>query len=293
MSGTTWAKWFWSDWLSDPAVRLCSYAARGLWMDMLAIAAGHEPVGYVAVSGRPLDATALARMTGGAASEVEELLAELERNGVFSRTGKGVIYSRRMISDAKKAKTASENGKKGGYPTHGKNTGNSGLVNPQLVETAVAKSKPHKPEARSQKESEDANASLSPKGDDGPKPPIAKAYPAAFEEAWRAYPHVKGRSSKPDALEVWRRLPAAEREGLVDAINSFRPNCDRVTGGRGAADMAVWLKHGKHLNWMMEEAPAPAARPVTPEVTAQRVRHFRDTGEWREAWGPIPEGAAA
>lgn len=116
MSGTVWTKFFWADWQSDPALRLCSYAARGLWMDMLCIAAAHDPIGYVAVAGRGLSETDIARMTGGSESEVHALLGDLERNGVFSRDRKGTIYSRRMIADARKAAISRKNGKNGGNP---------------------------------------------------------------------------------------------------------------------------------------------------------------------------------
>lgn len=152
MSGTTWSKFFWADWQSDPALRLCSYAARGLWMDMLCIAASHDPVGYVCVAGQPLDSRAIARMTGGDESEVDALLVELDRNGVFSRDRRDRIFSRRMISDAKKAKLASENGKKGGNPSLGKDKGNPASDNPPLKggdKAGVGQGdKPHKPEAR-------------------------------------------------------------------------------------------------------------------------------------------------
>lgn len=116
MSGTTWTKFYWSDWLSDPSLRRCSYAARGLWMDMLCIAATHEPVGVVAVAGDGLGSADLARMTGGAPAEVKRLLGELERCGVFSRDEQGRIYSRRMVQDAARYAEAKENGRKGGNP---------------------------------------------------------------------------------------------------------------------------------------------------------------------------------
>lgn len=141
MSGVIWSKFFWSDWQSEPALRLCSYAARGLWMDMLCIAAAHDPIGYVAVAGRGLDETSIARMTGGTESEVASLLGELDRNGVFSRDRQGRIYSRRMVSDARKAATARKNGKLGGNPTLGNHEGKSGWDNPP-VNGGV---KPHKP----------------------------------------------------------------------------------------------------------------------------------------------------
>lgn len=115
MSATVWGKFFWSDWRSDPGLRACSYAARGLWMDMLCIAAEAEPKGYVSINGRACDAKAIARVTGGQIEEVESLLTELEEHGVFSKTAEGLIYSRRMVNDGEKAKTGAHYGKQGGY----------------------------------------------------------------------------------------------------------------------------------------------------------------------------------
>jgi hypothetical protein len=86
--------------------------------------------------------------------------------------------------------------------------------------------------------------------------PRDRSYPEAFEAAWKAYPHHKGRSSKPNAVAAWKRLPDAERAGLVGAIQRFTPNVAETCGGKGAPDMAVWLKDGKHLNWGDEEPTA-------------------------------------
>lgn len=102
MSATVWGKFFWSDWRSDPGLRACSYAARGLWMDMLCIAAEADPKGYVLIAGRACDARAIARVTGGQVEEVEVLVAELEEHGVFSRDGAGIIFSRRMVADTRR-----------------------------------------------------------------------------------------------------------------------------------------------------------------------------------------------
>lgn len=95
-------------------------------MRMLCIAAAHDPIGYVAVAGRGLDETSLARLTGCQESEVVSLLGELERNGVYSRDRQGRIFSRRMVSDAKRSSIAKKNGNKGGNPTLSKDSGNSG-----------------------------------------------------------------------------------------------------------------------------------------------------------------------
>lgn len=146
MSGNPWSKFFWQDWESDQALRLCSLAAQGLWMRMLCIAAAHDPVGYVSVAGKPLAETDLARLTGVTESEVAILLQELDRHGVFSRDRHSRIYSRRLIRDAKKSAIAKKNGKMGGNPKLGKITGKSGQDNPQ----DKGDDKPHKPKARSQ-----------------------------------------------------------------------------------------------------------------------------------------------
>jgi hypothetical protein len=89
-------------------------------MDMLCIAAQADQTGYLTVNGEALATTDIARMVGGSETEVATLIDELSRNGVLSRTRTGTIYSRRMVRDAKKARTARENGKSGGNPSLGK-----------------------------------------------------------------------------------------------------------------------------------------------------------------------------
>jgi hypothetical protein len=169
VSGTVWTKFFWSDWETDPALRLCSFSAQGLWMRMLCIAAAHDPIGYVAVAGRALDETSIARMTGGMESEVRSLLGELAANGVFSRDRHGRIYSRRMIADARKAASARKNGKKGGNPSLGNNSEKTVSDN-QKDNSRV---KPHKPEAKSH-EREGIEPSLSAAGESAASPSISE-----------------------------------------------------------------------------------------------------------------------
>jgi hypothetical protein len=125
-----WSKFFWQDWETDARLKLCSLSAQGLWMRMLCIAAQHDPIGYVAVAGIGLDETAIARLTGASESEVQSLLGELTRTGVFSRDAKGRIYSRRMIRDARKAAAARKNGKLGGNPSLSKQSINQAWDNP-------------------------------------------------------------------------------------------------------------------------------------------------------------------
>lgn len=123
--------------------------------------------------------------------------------------------------------------------------------------------------------------------DGTPTPDSVASYPQDFEAAWRLYPHVRGRSSKPKALLQWRRLPAAARAALPDAVTRYAREGREPRAECGAPAMDRWLRDGRHLDWL--QAERPAAAPVTPEVAAARLRHFRDTGEWRAAWGEMPK----
>ena len=116
-------------------------------MDLLCIAAQHDPIGYVAVNNEPLSLEDISRMIGGSETEVATLLADLERNGVFSRNRRGTIYSRRMVRDGKKSRTAQENGKLGGNPSLRKDLS----IYPSDKPPDKTRVKPHKPEAISQK----------------------------------------------------------------------------------------------------------------------------------------------
>src|SRR5258708_21359601 len=110
MSATVCSKFYWSDWLSDAGLRRSSFAAKGLWIDMLCIAAQSDPIGYLTVKKVPLSVNDIARMCGGSEPEVGTLIAELERNGVLSRDRNSTIYCRPMLRDDKKPRTPHKNG---------------------------------------------------------------------------------------------------------------------------------------------------------------------------------------
>lgn len=168
MSGTVWAKYYWADWLSDPGLMRSSLAAQGLWARMLAIAALNDPPGYLSIRGVAMTSEEIAATVGKPPSEVIPLVTELERNGVFSRDRKEIIYSRRIVRDEKKAKTARENGKNGGNPSIRKIkqipasvNQNSGEQEIFRLDPARARARDHKPIANSQKP-EDISSSPSP-----------------------------------------------------------------------------------------------------------------------------------
>jgi len=100
-------------------------------MELLCIMAENTPKGYLTIGGKPIEITTLCRMTGGTESEVENLLNELEHNGVFSRDKAGKIYSRRIVKDENRGRISRENGKNGGNPNLRKQRDISSQVNPQ------------------------------------------------------------------------------------------------------------------------------------------------------------------
>lgn len=127
-----WVKWYWTDWRGDPKLRMCSIAARGLWAEMLALMQEAVPYGHLLISGRAPTDMQLGVLAGVPEDQVTPLLGELETHGVFSRTRAGVIYSRRMVRDEKKTKTAQKNGKSGGNPSLCQNKENQPSDNPQV-----------------------------------------------------------------------------------------------------------------------------------------------------------------
>jgi hypothetical protein len=114
MSGAPWMKFYPADWRSDPMLRLCSLAARGLWMEMICLMHEADPYGHLLINRKAPSDMQLGLLTGVDPSTVRTLLSELEEAGVFSRNRSGVIYSRRMVADEKRSLLGRKTGKLGG-----------------------------------------------------------------------------------------------------------------------------------------------------------------------------------
>lgn len=127
-----WRKWYSRDWRADTPLRMCSYAARGLWIDLLSLMQEANTCGFLLIEGINPTAKKLAALLGGSEKEVQGLLNELGNNNVYSVTGRpmphdvealvptdmpaGVILSRRMVRDEERARRDYANGKGGGNP---------------------------------------------------------------------------------------------------------------------------------------------------------------------------------
>ncbi len=154
MTSNPWSKFFWNDYENDPELKLCSLAAQGLWMRLLCLAAKASPTGYLVTAGRPLTTADIAQLVGKPLSEVETLVDELERNEVFSRDRRGVIFNRRMIRDAKRSQEGRKNAKKR-WRQDTEITEEKRPPNGDSYGIPKGDPTPHKPAAKSQKNNRD------------------------------------------------------------------------------------------------------------------------------------------
>jgi hypothetical protein len=195
-------KFYPSDWQSDPVLRCCSIAARGLWVEMMCLMHKAEPYGSLLVNGARIDKRKLAILVGIPEKECTALLMELEGNGVFSRDDDGILYSRRMRRDFAKAETDKANGRRGGNPSV------KGGVNPMVN----GGDKAQKLEARDQNpEKKETRASAL----------VEDGWPSDYrEQFWDRYPNKVG---KPKALA---KLDLARKRGvpwssIVDGLERY------------------------------------------------------------------------
>ncbi|HEY9219524.1 MAG TPA: hypothetical protein VIO94_15865 [Phenylobacterium sp.] len=118
----------------------------------------------------------------------------------------------------------------------------------------------------------EAKASSSPRGDSRPE------YPVDFEVCWKAYPHVKGRSSKPKTLSVWRRIPAQHRLLLLAAIVRYAKEGREPRQECGAQAMERWIRDQRYLDWMGGDR-AEESSPVWAGPSDLRAEIVRIKGE--------------
>ncbi|BBE09648.1 Uncharacterized protein MCB1EB_1487 [Mycoavidus cysteinexigens] len=179
-----------ADWRKDSALQSCSVAARGLWIEMLCIMHECEPYGQLAINGKAMSATQLARLIGETEKVVKGLLAELENAGVFSCTEQGGIYSRRMVNDERLRNIRAEGGKGGKeYGQLGAEHGCKG--GRPKKDKGGYETKPKTPLTDEKYPSPSSSSSSSPssskpKGDKSPSTPGERDAPAVTLPNWLA-----------------------------------------------------------------------------------------------------------
>lgn len=304
MTAKPWMKWYPADWRSDPKLRMCSLAARGLWADMIALMHEAEPYGHLVIAGTAPSPQQVASLVGAAPREVSALIVQLEAANVFSRTDDGTIYSRRMVRDKAKAEQDRKNGKGGGNPTliGGGNPNDNQPDKPGVNPPDKAQ----RLEARSQKPEGSNSAQQTPPREPEPSPvvePGSCAEPDGYSvwELWQDARKANGHSTTadppaPSAIQMAQRWLDAGAD-----LRLIRQAFDAALGREGKApprsltycegmvSEALAVKAGK-----MPEMPAALRRdsrpvPSADELRAGRERTFRETGVWFDEWGAQPQ----
>lgn len=284
MSSTPWLKFYPRDWRGDQALRACSVAARGLWMECLCIMHEAKPYGHLLLNGSPVGDDTLARMAGTSVDEVQALMAELRQAGVFSVTREGVVLSRRMTKDFGKAQKGAKAAKKRWSQVAGTTTENA-PPNGSPIEN------PHTqiPEARDQRPEE----------------------PSSLRSDGKS---ARKRASRADDLKDFEQeLAELDRERLDALIKLRRKKNGQITGYAarlfaqdaaacglslaGAVDTCIsrnwitvkpdWLQRG---GGRLHVVGAIASEQVNDDEWRKRVDRFVRTRKWSDdrAWGQPP-----
>lgn len=104
------------DWRRDPALRTCSMAAKGMWIELMCVMHESDEYGFLVVAGKPMDERDIAKVIGETPTFCKKILKELEEKFVFSRDSRGAIYSRRMVKDESIRTIRAAAGSLGGNP---------------------------------------------------------------------------------------------------------------------------------------------------------------------------------
>ena len=216
-------KWYPTDWRADPRLRMCSLAARGLWIELIGYMHEGEPYGFLTINGIPPSGEDIAALVGRPLSEVRKAMAELANRQVFSMSG-DKMFSRRMVRDKAKADKDRENGKGGGNPKIISEV--KGGVNP----TVNGGDKAHIPEARDQRKN---------------------TYDQKFEEAWQGYPKRDGGNPKAPAA---KRFLAAVKAGadpqeIIDGVRRYAAAEAKNVGTPFIPQMVKWLGDQRWLDY--------------------------------------------
>lgn len=214
----------------------------------------------------PDDHAKLARIVGLSAVKWARISADVLE---FFDTSNGVISHGRVQKEIEKYSQKSiirrQSGARGGAAKALKNN-NTGVANA----TILLEQKPSISEPEPEVSISDANASSSPKGD-------RPEFPEDFVACWKAYPHVRGRSSKTKALGYWRRISATRREALPGAIARYAKDGREPNEDCGAPAFERWLRDSRYLDWLEDPKAAPIAWSGPMDVREAIVAAHGDT----------------
>ncbi len=212
MNRDVYIKFFPDSWRADEQLGECSLAARGLWIELMALA--HKYGGYVLINGRAPSLEALAKAVRAKVREVKALLLELLDQGVCSLRADGAYFSRRMVRDFERRARNRENGSKGGNPAL---SDKRDIDDPRITES----------------DNQDPTTlySLVVGSSSSPRSTLRKEQDPdsdSFARFWQRYPNRKAKAA---AMKAWRHVA---------------PNAELLTAIHAALDWQIkqpgWLK---------------------------------------------------
>jgi hypothetical protein len=270
-----------ADWLRDTALRTCSVAARGLWMDMLCFMHEGNPYGYLKVRDKVILPANLASMTGLTMEDCGRLLGELKESGVYEvDDGTGAIFSRRMVRDEYLRTVRAEGGKLGGNP---KLTG--GKVNlPGNLPGNLPDGNKDKQKQTPSSSSSSSSSSLDKENElelTGESPPIDH-----FQDFWKRYPR---KESKADALKAWNQINGNQNATeILSGLSKFQFSEEQ----QFRPLPATWLRKRR---WEDEPLAAPPTEQWQPAAPKDSQALPEPQGDWRtvhvEEWGTCSHAA--
>jgi hypothetical protein len=252
-----WLKFYPADWRADPRLRMCSLAARGLWIDLMSYMHEGEPYGHLTIDGVPPPTSGISALVGRPLNEVIKALAELEARNVFDRAPNGAIVSRRMVRDHDRSEEGREHIARR-WPDRVPNR------SPNSMDDRGASDEPftQKLEARSQspeRKKEGARARAS--------------YSVEFEDQfWKPYPRTPV-MSKAEAWKAWLEASEEERGKIVAAVPRYAAWL-RGKPEHPAVHACRFISQRRHEGF----AETQDAQPVTLILIAPQ------TPEWQAWW---------
>jgi hypothetical protein len=170
--------WYPKDWMGAADVGLCSYAARGLWMELLNLMFLSPKRGYLLLpnNNKPDNKMITKLCRGDSVEETEKLLKELEQNNVYSKTEDGCIYCRVMKDRSEKEEQIKQARAEAGKVGMSKRWHNKSITR-KNNKTITKDFPPASPRAENAKEKES----------------ICFDVVNAFEDIWETYPKTLGK----------------------------------------------------------------------------------------------------
>lgn len=229
-----WIKFWPQDYEGDPALRVCSLAAQGLWMRLLCAMHRSEPYGHLTVNGKAATPRQIAALVGASERDTSRLVSELEDAGVLSRDDTGTIYSRRLVRDKAASDKGRETGKRGGNPTLKAVTDGDdnappyprGLTPPLMLQEAEAEAETDR---------------VLPFGQNSRARRPRAPSPTGFDEFWNLYPAKVGRQA---ALKAWPRAIRAVGGDAAQIVLALKARL-HLFNPEFTPNPATWLNQGR------------------------------------------------